>query len=91
MDWIWSVIKSAGSRKFQPPSPLPPPQVSPHPDDQEFRVSTACYEKIIKLICFAALVGTLKAAKRKKIVNYSGELLLQGVHDNVDIVLLKDE
>lgn len=40
---------------------------------------------------FEALVGTLKAAKRKKIVNYSGELLLQGVHDNVDIVLLKDE
>ncbi|XP_068715845.1 costars family protein ABRACL [Montipora capricornis] len=40
---------------------------------------------------FEALVGTLKAAKRKKIVTYSGELLLQGVHDNVDIVLLKDE
>ena len=40
---------------------------------------------------FTALVGTLKAAKRKKIVTYSGELLLQGVHDNVDIVLLKDE
>jgi len=40
---------------------------------------------------FEALVGTLKAAKRKKIVSYSGELLLQGVHDNVDIVLLKDE
>lgn len=38
-----------------------------------------------------ALVGTLKAAKRKKIVSYNGELLLQGVHDNVDIVLLKDE
>ncbi|KAK2570480.1 Costars family protein ABRACL [Acropora cervicornis] len=40
---------------------------------------------------FEALVGTLKAAKRKKIVSYNGELLLQGVHDNVDIVLLKDE
>lgn len=40
---------------------------------------------------FEALVGTLKAAKRKKIVTYNGELLLQGVHDNVDIVLLKDE
>ncbi len=43
------------------------------------------------LFSLTALVGTLKAAKRKKIVNYSGELLLQGVHDNVDIVLLKDE
>jgi len=40
---------------------------------------------------FEALVGTLKAAKRKKIVNYKGELLLQGVHDDVDIVLLKDD
>jgi len=43
------------------------------------------------LLPFTALVGTLKAAKRKKIVNYKGELLLQGVHDDVDIVLLKDE
>ncbi|XP_070808285.1 costars family protein ABRACL isoform X1 [Pituophis catenifer annectens] len=39
---------------------------------------------------FEALVGTLKAAKRRKIVNYPGELLLQGVHDNVDILLLQD-
>ena len=40
---------------------------------------------------FEALVGTLRAAKRKKIVTYDGELLLQGVHDNVEIVLLKDD
>uniref|UniRef100_A0A8C6X1R5 Costars family protein ABRACL n=1 Tax=Naja naja TaxID=35670 RepID=A0A8C6X1R5_NAJNA len=39
---------------------------------------------------FEALVGTLKAAKRRKIVSYPGELLLQGVHDNVDILLLQD-
>ncbi|KAE8602234.1 hypothetical protein XENTR_v10013920 [Xenopus tropicalis] len=39
---------------------------------------------------FEALVGTLKAAKKRKIVTYQGELLLQGVHDNVDIVLLQD-
>ncbi|XP_078505495.1 costars family protein ABRACL [Lissotriton helveticus] len=37
---------------------------------------------------FEALVGTLRAAKRKKILSYDGELLLQGVHDHVDIVLL---
>ncbi|XP_057678935.1 costars family protein ABRACL [Corythoichthys intestinalis] len=37
---------------------------------------------------FEALVGTLRAAKKKKIVKFEGELLLQGVHDNVDIVLL---
>lgn len=40
---------------------------------------------------FEALVGTLRAAKRKKVVAYDGELLLQGVHDNVVIKLLKDE
>ena len=40
---------------------------------------------------FEALVGTLRAAKRKKIITYQGEMLLQGAHDNVDIVLLKDE
>ncbi|KAK3731852.1 hypothetical protein QZH41_020205 [Actinostola sp. cb2023] len=40
---------------------------------------------------FEALVGTLKAAKRKKIVRYEAELLLQGVHDNVDIILLKSD
>ncbi|XP_031312304.1 costars family protein ABRACL isoform X1 [Camelus dromedarius] len=39
---------------------------------------------------FEALVGTLKAAKRRKIIMYPGELLLQGVHDDVDIVLLQD-
>ena len=39
---------------------------------------------------FEALVGTLRAAKRKKIVAFEGELLLQGVHDNVDIILLRD-
>ncbi|XP_077444001.1 costars family protein ABRACL [Stigmatopora argus] len=37
---------------------------------------------------FEALVGTLRAAKKQKIVQFEGELLLQGVHDNVDIVLL---
>ena len=40
---------------------------------------------------FEALVGTLRAAKRKKFISYEGELLLQGVHDNVDVILLKEE
>lgn len=39
---------------------------------------------------FEALVGTLKAAKKKKVVDFKAELLLQGVHDNEDIVLLKE-
>ncbi|EFJ24172.1 hypothetical protein SELMODRAFT_8582, partial [Selaginella moellendorffii] len=38
---------------------------------------------------FEALVGTLRAAKKRKLLTYDGELLLQGVHDNVDIVLFK--
>ncbi|XP_059140276.1 costars family protein ABRACL-like isoform X1 [Physella acuta] len=37
---------------------------------------------------FEALVGTLRAAKRKKIISYEGELLLQGVHDKVVISIL---
>lgn len=36
---------------------------------------------------FEALVGTLRAAKKRKVVAYDGELLLQGVHDNVEIIL----
>ncbi|XP_019241661.1 PREDICTED: costars family protein [Nicotiana attenuata] len=36
---------------------------------------------------FEALVGTLRAAKKRKILTYDGELLLQGVHDNVEIIL----
>lgn len=39
---------------------------------------------------FEALVGTLRAAKKRKIVSYDGELLLQGVHDDVNITLLID-
>ncbi|KAM3602903.1 uncharacterized protein V6R79_013171 [Siganus canaliculatus] len=39
---------------------------------------------------FEALVGTLKAAKKKKVVTFEAELLLQGVHDNVDIILLQE-
>jgi hypothetical protein len=34
------------------------------------------------------LLGTLKAAKKRKLIYFEGELLLQGVHDKVDIVLL---
>ncbi|XP_054801179.1 costars family protein isoform X1 [Prosopis cineraria] len=36
---------------------------------------------------FEALVGTLRAGKKRKVVAYDGELLLQGVHDNVEITL----
>ncbi|KAK7400377.1 hypothetical protein VNO78_11583 [Psophocarpus tetragonolobus] len=36
---------------------------------------------------FEALVGTLRAAKKRKVLTYEGELLLQGVHDSVEIIL----
>lgn len=39
---------------------------------------------------FEALVGTLKAAKKRKVISFQSELLLQGVHDDVDIVLLQE-
>jgi hypothetical protein len=35
-----------------------------------------------------ALAGTMRSAKRKKIITFAGELLMQGVHDNVDVTLL---
>ncbi|KAL3515474.1 hypothetical protein ACH5RR_022376 [Cinchona calisaya] len=36
---------------------------------------------------FEALVGTLRAGKKRKVLTYDGELLLQGVHNNVEIIL----
>lgn len=37
---------------------------------------------------FEALVGTLRAAKKRHVVDFDGEILLQGVHNDVDVVLL---
>ncbi len=37
---------------------------------------------------FEALMGTLRAAKRRKVIDYKGELLLQGVHDDVEVVIM---
>ena len=39
---------------------------------------------------FEALVGTLRAAKKRKIIHFEGEMLLQGAHDSVDVVLLEE-
>lgn len=36
---------------------------------------------------FEALMGTLRAAKKRKVIDYEGELLLQGVHNEVDIII----
>ena len=37
---------------------------------------------------FEALVGTLRAAKKKKILTFEGQMLLSPAHDDVDIVCL---
>ncbi|KAH8913906.1 hypothetical protein BT69DRAFT_1358669 [Atractiella rhizophila] len=39
---------------------------------------------------FEALNGTLRAAKRKGIVTFEGQMLLQGAHDDVDVILLQE-
>jgi hypothetical protein len=38
-----------------------------------------------------SLAGTLKAAKRRQIISYTSELLLQGVHDKEVICLEKND
>jgi hypothetical protein len=35
-------------------------------------------------------VGTLRAGKKRKLIHFDGEMLLQGVHDSVDVVLLEE-
>ena len=37
---------------------------------------------------FEALIGTLRAAKKRKIIDFEGQMLFQGVHDKVPIKLL---
>lgn len=39
---------------------------------------------------FEALSGTLKTAKKQKVVTFASEMLLQGAHDTVVITLLKE-
>ena len=37
---------------------------------------------------FEALNGTLRAAKKRKMIRFEGEMLLQGAHDHVVITIL---
>lgn len=39
---------------------------------------------------FEALAGTLKAAKKRGIIDYASPLLLKGTHDKIIITLLKE-
>jgi len=43
------------------------------------------------VLAVEALVGTLRAGKKRGYVTYDTELLLAGVSDSVDIVLLRDD
>jgi hypothetical protein len=38
-----------------------------------------------------SLVGTMKAAKKRGVVTFKSELLLQGVHDKEEVTLIKPE
>ncbi|CAM9619689.1 unnamed protein product [Hapterophycus canaliculatus] len=38
---------------------------------------------------FEAIVGTLRAAKKRGVVDFKGQMLLKGAHDDVIITLLK--
>ena len=40
---------------------------------------------------YEALVGTLKAAKRKGVIEFKGQLLLKGMHDDVRVSLVANE
>jgi len=40
---------------------------------------------------YEALVGTLKAAKKRKLITYQGQLLLKGVTDKVKISIVGKE
>eukprot|EP01006_Ploeotia_vitrea_P050991 TRINITY_DN67517_c2_g11_i2.p2 TRINITY_DN67517_c2_g11~~TRINITY_DN67517_c2_g11_i2.p2 ORF type:complete len:101 (-),score=13.83 TRINITY_DN67517_c2_g11_i2:256-528(-) len=37
---------------------------------------------------YEAIVGTLKAAKKRGMVEFKGQMLLKGAHDDVDIIAL---
>ena len=55
----------------------------------EFVVTSLFYKRDEKCAnIFEALVGTLRAAKKRKIVKFEGEMLLSPMNDNTDIVLL---
>jgi hypothetical protein len=35
---------------------------------------------------YEAVVGTLKAAKKRGIVDFPGQILLKGIHDKVEVI-----
>ncbi len=39
---------------------------------------------------YEALVGTLKAAKKKGLISFKGQMLLKGMHDNVQVSIIQE-
>eukprot|EP00850_Spirogloea_muscicola_P005566 SM000025S08461 [mRNA] locus=s25:903346:904561:+ [translate_table: standard] len=61
---------------------------SPRPDGSTVVKFGVLFRDDVVANTFEALVGTLRAAKKRRVVAFDGEMLFQGVHDDVDIVLL---
>mmetsp|Transcript_15589 Transcript_15589/g.43026 ORF Transcript_15589/g.43026 Transcript_15589/m.43026 type:complete len:90 (+) Transcript_15589:130-399(+) len=40
---------------------------------------------------YEALVGTLKSAKKRGVIDFKGQMLLKGMHDNVVITITEEE
>jgi hypothetical protein len=54
------------------------------------RLSLSHLSTFSKQTTVEALMGTLRAAKKRAVVHFEGQLLLQGVHDDVDVILLPE-
>ena len=39
---------------------------------------------------YEAIVGTLKAAKKRGYIDFKGQMLLKGAHDDVDVILVNE-
>ena len=39
---------------------------------------------------YEAIVGTLKAAKKRGYIDFKGQILLKGAHDDVDVILVNE-
>ncbi|QDZ24649.1 protein costars [Chloropicon primus] len=39
---------------------------------------------------YEAIVGTLKAAKKRGFIDFKGQMLLKGAHDDVDVILVNE-
>lgn len=60
--------------------------------DGKLRVTFgALYDDTESQQTFEALAGTLKAAKKRGVIDYASPLLLKGPHDKVEIILLRED